>query len=67
MFKILSGQKYRNMLSEQKQLQERCHELEKEIKTLVGERGITLSGGQRQRTALGRALLFNSPGTAFKI
>ena len=29
--------------------------------TLVGERGITLSGGQRQRTALGRALLRNSP------
>ena len=29
--------------------------------TLVGERGITLSGGQRQRTALGRALLVNSP------
>ncbi len=31
------------------------------LKTLVGERGITLSGGQRQRTALGRALLINSP------
>ena len=31
------------------------------IKTIVGERGITLSGGQRQRTALGRALLVNSP------
>merc|ERR1739841_465060 len=30
-------------------------------KTIVGERGITLSGGQRQRTALGRALLINSP------
>ena len=29
--------------------------------TIVGERGITLSGGQRQRTALGRALLVNSP------
>ncbi|MEB3199033.1 MAG: ABC transporter ATP-binding protein [Synechococcaceae cyanobacterium] len=29
--------------------------------TLVGERGITLSGGQRQRTALGRALLLESP------
>jgi len=29
--------------------------------TLVGERGITLSGGQRQRTALGRALLIDSP------
>ncbi|MFM1798040.1 MAG: hypothetical protein RLZZ117_318 [Cyanobacteriota bacterium] len=29
--------------------------------TLVGERGITLSGGQRQRTALGRALLMDSP------
>jgi len=29
--------------------------------TIVGERGITLSGGQRQRTALGRALLINSP------
>jgi len=29
--------------------------------TVVGERGITLSGGQRQRTALGRALLVNSP------
>jgi ATP-binding cassette subfamily B protein len=29
--------------------------------TLVGERGITLSGGQRQRTALGRALLMESP------
>ena len=29
--------------------------------TLVGERGITLSGGQRQRTALGRALLVDSP------
>tara|TARA_B100000212_G_C27365603_1_gene530178 strand:+ start:337 stop:2085 length:1749 start_codon:yes stop_codon:yes gene_type:complete len=29
--------------------------------TVVGERGITLSGGQRQRTALGRALLINSP------
>ena len=27
----------------------------------MGERGITLSGGQRQRTALGRALLVNSP------
>ncbi len=31
------------------------------FETLVGERGITLSGGQRQRTALGRALLLNSP------
>ena len=31
------------------------------IQTIVGERGITLSGGQRQRTALGRALLVNSP------
>jgi len=29
--------------------------------TVVGERGITLSGGQRQRTALGRALLVDSP------
>ena len=33
----------------------------KMFKTVVGERGITLSGGQRQRTALGRALLVNSP------
>tara|TARA_B100000886_G_scaffold53298_1_gene32777 strand:- start:759 stop:2504 length:1746 start_codon:yes stop_codon:yes gene_type:complete len=33
----------------------------KKFKTIVGERGITLSGGQRQRTALGRALLVNSP------
>jgi len=33
----------------------------KKFKTIVGERGITLSGGQRQRTALGRALLINSP------
>ena len=31
------------------------------FRTVVGERGITLSGGQRQRTALGRALLVNSP------
>ncbi|WP_413355501.1 ABC transporter ATP-binding protein [Prochlorococcus marinus] len=31
------------------------------FQTIVGERGITLSGGQRQRTALGRALLVNSP------
>lgn len=31
------------------------------FETLVGERGITLSGGQRQRTALGRALLIESP------
>ena len=31
------------------------------FKTIVGERGITLSGGQRQRTALGRALLIDSP------
>ena len=31
------------------------------FKTVVGERGITLSGGQRQRTALGRALLVDSP------
>ena len=31
------------------------------FKTIVGERGITLSGGQRQRTALGRALIVNSP------
>ena len=31
------------------------------LKKVVGERGITLSGGQRQRTALGRALLVNSP------
>ena len=31
------------------------------FKTVVGERGITLSGGQRQRTALGRALLIDSP------
>ena len=38
MFKILSGKKYRNMLSEQKQLQERYHELEKEIKTLEEEK-----------------------------
>jgi len=33
----------------------------KKFKTIVGERGITLSGGQRQRTALGRALLVDSP------
>ncbi len=33
----------------------------KGFKTVVGERGITLSGGQRQRTALGRALLVDSP------
>ena len=33
----------------------------KKYNTLVGERGITLSGGQRQRTALGRALLVDSP------
>ena len=33
----------------------------KGFKTIVGERGITLSGGQRQRTALGRALLIDSP------
>ena len=33
----------------------------KGFKTIVGERGITLSGGQRQRTALGRALLVDSP------
>jgi len=33
----------------------------KRYNTVVGERGITLSGGQRQRTALGRALLVNSP------
>tara|TARA_Y100001978_G_scaffold201988_1_gene221721 strand:- start:72 stop:1817 length:1746 start_codon:yes stop_codon:yes gene_type:complete len=31
------------------------------FETIVGERGITLSGGQRQRTALGRALLVDSP------
>ena len=31
------------------------------FKTIVGERVITLSGGQRQRTALGRALLVNTP------
>ena len=31
------------------------------FRTIVGERGITLSGGQRQRTALGRALLVDSP------
>ena len=31
------------------------------FETIVGERGITLSGGQRQRTALGRALLIDSP------
>tara|TARA_B100000700_G_C15059434_1_gene864749 strand:- start:425 stop:2062 length:1638 start_codon:yes stop_codon:yes gene_type:complete len=33
----------------------------KGFETLVGERGITLSGGQRQRTALGRAMLVESP------
>ena len=33
----------------------------KGFQTIVGERGITLSGGQRQRTALGRALLIDSP------
>ena len=33
----------------------------KKFKAIVGERGITLSGGQRQRTALGRALLVDSP------
>ena len=33
----------------------------KKFNTIVGERGITLSGGQRQRTALGRALLVDSP------
>ncbi len=33
----------------------------KGLKLLFGERGITLSGGQRQRTALGRALLVDSP------
>ena len=33
----------------------------RKFKTIVGERGITLSGGQRQRTALGRALLVDSP------
>jgi ATP-binding cassette subfamily B protein len=29
--------------------------------TIVGERGITLSGGQKQRTAIGRAVLRDSP------
>jgi ABC-type multidrug transport system fused ATPase/permease subunit len=29
-----------------------------QLKTLVGERGITLSGGQKQRVALARALLY---------
>ena len=33
----------------------------KGFQTIVGERGITLSGGQRQRTALGRALLIDTP------
>ncbi len=38
MFKILSGQKYRNLLTEQNHLQARCRELEKEIKTLAQEK-----------------------------
>ncbi|KPQ37563.1 MAG: ATP-binding cassette, subfamily B, bacterial [Phormidesmis priestleyi Ana] len=32
-----------------------------QLKTMVGERGITLSGGQRQRAALSRALLVDAP------
>ncbi len=42
-------------------LSEDINNFPKGFETIVGERGITLSGGQRQRTALGRALLINSP------
>ena len=42
-------------------LKEDINNFPQKYKTIVGERGITLSGGQRQRTALGRALLVDSP------
>ena len=42
-------------------LSEDIYGFPKGFSTIVGERGITLSGGQRQRTALGRALLVDSP------
>jgi ATP-binding cassette subfamily B protein len=32
-----------------------------EMKTLVGERGVTLSGGQKQRAALARGLIRHAP------
>ena len=42
-------------------LKEDINNFPQKYRTIVGERGITLSGGQRQRTALGRALLVDSP------
>lgn len=36
-------------------------ELDKELDTVVGERGVKLSGGERQRLSIARALLKNPP------
>ncbi|MDJ0728884.1 MAG: ABC transporter ATP-binding protein [Crocosphaera sp.] len=47
--------------AKQAEIHEEILNFPQQYQTLVGERGITLSGGQRQRTALGRALLMNSP------
>ncbi|NJO67380.1 MAG: ATP-binding cassette domain-containing protein, partial [Leptolyngbyaceae cyanobacterium RM1_405_57] len=47
--------------AKQAQLHPEILNFPQQYKTIVGERGITLSGGQRQRTALGRALLVDSP------
>ena len=35
--------------------------LDKELDTVVGERGVKLSGGERQRLSIARALLKNPP------
>ena len=46
--------------SEAAQIAQSIRDFPKQMKTVVGERGVTLSGGQQQRTTLARGLIRNA-------